>query len=88
METKLVHEDKVYTITKTQKTVKYTGCQCFKDCNCRDNYPYEHISFILHNKNYHKNQVTTFKTLEDALESRFRINESRIKYGKLPFDFA
>jgi len=87
METELVHEDKTYTITKKQKTVKYTGCQCFNDCNCRDNYPFEHITFILQNKDYHKNQHSTFGSLKDALDARFRINESRIKYGKQPYEF-
>lgn len=88
MKTELVHEDEVYTITKTERLVKYTGCQCFSDCNCRNNYPFIYVRFVLQNKNYHKNQHTVFLDLDSALNERFRINQSRIKYGKVPFVFS
>jgi hypothetical protein len=28
-----------YRIYNTSKEINYTGCQCFKDCDCREEYP-------------------------------------------------
>ena len=62
--------DSDYTLREHKGLAKFSGCQCFKDCSCKEEYvPVAYWYFTVKNTKSKKRQKTTkHSTLEEAQE--------------------
>lgn len=80
----------IYEVETKTRQEKYRGCQCFKDCDCRDDYP-KTISYKII-KVFYQDMIlerevpfrssyseSSYKTLAEGMISRY---EARVKNGK------
>lgn len=61
----------VYKLNEFFGHKDFTGCQCFKDCNCSEIHKQEFIRYFTVEKLFGRYKVTRHDTLDNALE---RIN--------------
>lgn len=47
---------------------KFTGCQCFKDCDCRERFIPQKFSYYTVLRRNNRNKTTRHYTLESAIE--------------------
>lgn len=72
MARKTIKENKFNLMRHHTGTTKFTGCQCFKDCSCNDDFKpsnYDYYSVLRKNK-----KTTIHKTLQEAEERWIYVN--------------
>lgn len=64
----IIRSNKFYEISKEERTATFIGCQCFKDCTCRDEFkPYDFHYYLV--KNFVGNKKDkSYQTLNEANE--------------------
>lgn len=61
--------DSDHHLREHKGVTSFTGCQCFKDCTCHEDFtPISYHYFTVKNRKSKKRKTTTHNTLDEALE--------------------
>ncbi len=64
----ILEETKDYILYHHVGKSKFQGCQCFKDCSCREDFIPQDYNYYSVKKLFNKIKTHTCKTLEEARE--------------------
>lgn len=66
----ILEETDKYILSHHKHTTSYSGCQCFKDCYCRESFKPEHIEFykVIRKKKYKSNQYSTLQKAQERID--------------------
>lgn len=64
-------------LTKQNYTPKFEGCQCYKDCNCREEFKKKYPSEVTVFKVFTGRKFHRFTNLEDAEKCLIEINKQQ-----------
>lgn len=79
MKTIIIDNDKVTLFHHTGMT-RFTGCQCFKDCSCSEDFTPVYYDYYTVRKKFNKPSTSNHKTLEEAKNKIEELETISINY--------